>query len=389
MNFKVYILAISAFIVGTVELIIGGILDTIADDLGVSVSSAGQLITVFSVVFAIAAPILLATTARMERKQLYMYSLFVFLLGNILAALSTSYMMLMAARVVSAASGSLLVVLSITIASSIVAPAYRARAIGIIFMGISGSLVLGVPIGLVLTNAFNWKALFFLVAGLTVLAMIGIHFFIEKIEAKANQIPLRQQLATLKDSKIISAHLISILMLTGHLTLYAYLTPFLKDVVNLDATWVTIAYFIFGIAAVAGGGFGGWMADTLGSKKSILFIVTAFVFVIFSLPVMSSFALPIFFAVMILWSSLSWAISPAQQNYLIQSAPESAEIQQGLNASCMHLGIAFGSSIGALVIEQSSVYYNAWVGGLFVIAALGCAIFSFTRNSTSSETVTN
>jgi MFS transporter, DHA1 family, purine base/nucleoside efflux pump len=388
MNFKVYILAIAAFIVGTVELIIGGILDTIAEDLGVSVSSAGQLITVFSIVFAIAAPILLTLTAKIERKRLYMWSLFVFLLGNILAAISSTYMTLMAARVLSAASGSLLIVLSITIASSIVLPAYRARAIGIIFMGISGSLVLGVPLGLVLSNAFDWRAPFFLIAGLTIVAMIGIYFLLDKIEAKSKQIPLRQQLATLKDTKIISAHLISILMLTGHLTLYAYFTPFLKDVVNLDSTWVTLTYFIFGIAAVIGGGFGGWMADTLGSKKSILFIILAFTTAIFVLP-LTTFSLPIFFAVMILWSSLSWAISPAQQNYLIQSAPESAEIQQSLNASCMHIGIALGSSVGAIVIERSSVYYNAWVGGLFVIAALGCAVYSFTRKTTNTEAAIN
>ena len=79
-----------------------------------------------------------------------------------------------------------------------------------------------------------------------------------------------------------------------------------------------------------------------------------------------------------LWSMLSWAISPAQQNYLIEIAPESAGIQQSLNNSALHLGIALGSTVGGVVIEKSSVIYNAWVGG-FIILALLCAIFSITR----------
>ena len=376
LNFRVYILAIAAFVVGTVELIIGGTLDLVANDLGVSISAAGQLITIFSVVFALSGPVLLAVTGKFERKTLYVGALSIFLIGNIISAFSVNYGMLMFSRVICAASGSLIIALSVTLASSVVEPHFRARAIGIIFMGISGSLVLGVPLGLVLGNAYGWRAPFVLISVLTVMAIACISLFLTKVPP-TSVLSIKEQLATLKD-KNCKCTVNIIFVLTGHLTLYAYLTPFLKDVMNVEANWISVFYFIFGIAAVIGGGFGGWLADKWGSKKSIISIIIVFACAIFILPLMT-FSFPLFIIMMGLWSMLSWAISPAQQNYLIEIAPESAGIQQGLNNSALHLGIALGSTVGGVVIEKSSVIYNAWVGGGFIILALLCAIFSITR----------
>ena len=317
LNFRVYILAIAAFVVGTVELIIGGTLDLVANDLGVSISAAGQLITIFSVVFALSGPVLLAVTGKFERKTLYVGALSIFLIGNIISAFSVNYGMLMFSRVICAASGSLIIALSVTLASSVVEPHFRARAIGIIFMGISGSLVLGVPLGLVLGNAYGWRAPFVLISVLTVMAIACISLFLTKVPP-TSVLSIKEQLATLKD-KNCKCTVNIIFVLTGHLTLYAYLTPFLKDVMHVEANWISVFYFIFGIAAVIGGGFGGWLADKWGSKKSIISIIIVFACAIFILPLMT-FSFPLFIIMMGLWSMLSWAISPAQQNYLIEIA---------------------------------------------------------------------
>ncbi|MCY9511071.1 MFS transporter [Paenibacillus larvae] len=377
MNFLVYILAIAAFVVGTVELIIGGTLDLVADDLGVSIQAAGQFITIFSVVFALSGPILLALTGKIERKTIYIGALSIFLIGNLFSAFSLNYAMLMFSRVMCAASGSLIIALSVTLASSVVKPHFRARAIGVIFMGISGSLVLGVPLGLLLGNAYGWRAPFVFISALTFISIIAISIFLTKVPPGA-VLSLKKQIATLKEKKIVSAQLTSFLFLTGHLTLYAYLTPFLKDIMHVEAKWISLFYFIFGIAAVIGGGFGGWLADKWGSKKSIISIIIVFACAMFLLPIMT-FSFPLFIVMMAIWSMLSWAISPVQQNYLIEIAPESAGIQQSLNNSALHLGIAFGSTVGGTVIKTSSVIYNAWIGAGFIILALLFAVFSITR----------
>ncbi|MGM7723908.1 MFS transporter [Metabacillus sp. Hm71] len=395
MDKRVYLLTIVSFVVGMVELIIGGILDLISSDLNIGLGKAGFLITVFSLVFAVAAPVLLTMTAGVERKRLTLLSLLIFFIGNGLAVFSPSYSMLLIARIISAASGSLLVVLCVTIASSIVAEKYRARAIGVVFMGISASLVLGVPIGLMLGNEFGWRAPFILILALTLLSVIGVYFFMDKIDPKP-AIPIRVQLRTLKNRKVLFAQLTSFLFLAGHLTLYGYLTPYLKMEIGLDGTWVSIVYLIFGVAAVAGGGIGGFLADRFGTKPTILFVTVVFGIAIFSIP-FTTFALPLFLAIMMIWSMLSWAITPAMQSYLIESAPETSEIQQSLNNSALHFGIAFGSFLGGVVIEKGSVSLNPQVGGLIIIAALGAAVISmaqhdhsfmsFTRNREMNEKI--
>ncbi|KAA0546319.1 MFS transporter [Bacillus sp. BGMRC 2118] len=384
MDKRVYLLTIVSFIVGLVELIIGGILDLISNDLGVSLGRIGFLITVFSLVYAISAPILLTITSKVERKKLTLFALLVFFLGNGVAVISTSYSMLMIARVIAAASGSLLVVLCVTIASNIVAEKYRARAIGVVFMGVSASLVLGVPIGLMLGNAFGWRAPFIMISILTLLSMAGVFFFMGKIDPKPS-IPIWKQLQTLKNRKILFAQLTSFLFLAGHLTLYGYLTPFLKMELGLNGTWVSIVYLIFGIAAVMGGGFGGLLADRFGSGRTILFVTIAFGISIFAIPHVT-FAIPLFLIVLVIWSMLSWAITPAMQSYLIESSPETSDIQQSLNNSALHFGIAFGSFVGGMVIERAQPNVNATVGGFFIIFALLTAVISMSKGR--KETVT-
>lgn len=376
MNFKIYILAIACFVTGMVELIVGGMLDLVSSDLHISVSTAGQLITLYSVVFAISGPVLLAAASRVERKLLYQCALLVFIAGNVLSVVSPNFTMMVIARILSAASAALITVLSITMASQMAEPAYRARAIGVIFMGVSGSLVLGVPVGMMLGNAFGWRAPFVMISILAVISFIAVQIFITKTPP-SETVPLRKQLASLKNGKIIFGQLITILMLTGHLTLYAYLTPFLQETLHLSPSMLSLFYFIFGIAAVLGGGAGGWVTDRFGPEKSILTIVSVFAVAMLLMPV-STVSVYVCLIVMIVWSMLSWSISPSMQSYLIKAAPESPDIQQSLNSSASHIGIALGSAIGGMVIEGSSVYYNAWVGVIFVLLALGSAVLSIT-----------
>ncbi|CAH0268087.1 Purine efflux pump PbuE [Peribacillus sp. Bi96] len=374
MDKRVYLLAIVSFVVGMVELIIGGLLDIVSNDLDVSLGQVGFLMTVFSLAFALAAPILLAVTQRVERKRLTLITLFIFFIGNVIAVFSPYYSILLVGRIIAASSGSLLIALCLTMVPNIVTEQYRARAIGVVFMGVSASLVLGVPIGLMLGNAFGWRAPFIMISILTLVSMAGVFFFLERMAPKPS-IPIGRQLRTLKNRKILLAQATSFVMLAGHLTLYGYLTPFLKMKLGLDGTWVSIVYLIFGIAAVVGGGIGGFLADRFGSKRTIISVIIFFAVSMLLIPY-TTFSLPIFLILMVIWSMLSWAITPAMQSYLIELSPETSDIQQTLNNSAVHMGIAFGSFIGGIVIEQTSVEFNPIVGGVLVLISLGTAALS-------------
>ncbi len=382
MNIKVLVLTIAAFTVGLVELIIGGVLPLIASDLGVSVSTAGQLITAYALVYAVSGPTLLALTAKIERRKLYLLSLIVFILGSLLAFWSPNFGVLLASRFVTAASGSLITTLSLTIAVKVVPENFRARVIGIVSMGISSAIVLGVPLGVLAADHFGWRILFLFIAIFALLAMFVIYKLMEPI-APQQVMPLRQQLASLKNVRIAGAHLVTLLLLAGHYTLYAYFTPFLENVMHLNSSWISIVYFFFGLAAVAGGMIGGVMSDSLGSKKSILIVVGIFALSLFILPFTAKL-IPLFAILVFVWGALSWALSPAQQSYLIEVAPETSEIQQSFNFSALQVGIAAGSAIGGVVIDRApSVTYNAWVGGFIVVLAFGVALYTLYRKTST------
>ncbi|AEN89506.1 MULTISPECIES: MFS transporter [Priestia] len=386
MNKKVYILAIASFVVGTVELILGGILDLIADAFHVSLAKAGYLISIYSFVYALSAPILLNVTAKIERKKVYMWTLFIFLLSNVFSAYSSGYYMLLIGRILAAASGSFIIVLSTTMASRMVKPEYQGRAIGVVFMGISGSLVLGIPLGILIGNALGWRQVFVMIAILTAIIMITVWFTMERL-APAPIVPLKTQLKALRNKKMLAIHLATLLVLAGHLTLYAYFTPFLQETLGLNTTMVTIIYGIFGLAAVAGGGLGGAVSDKWNPSSSVITMIALFFVSMIAMPFGVHLPLVVFLLLMIIWSALSWAVSPAQSNLIIHSARDTSDILISTNAAISHVGIAIGSYVGGIVVNQYSVIYNGWVGSIFVLLGLFCSLYAVTRTESTADTL--
>lgn len=374
MNNKIYLLTTIAFVVGMAELIVGGILDIVAADLEITIGKAGLLITVFAFVFGLSAPILLLVFSKVERKKLTIIALIIFLIGNIIAIVSPSFSVLLIARVISAASGSLAVVLCINLASNIVEPAFRGRAIGMVVMGISASLVLGLPIGVMLGNMFNWQAPFVLIVCLTALLLIGVIFLMDKVAAKA-PIPFTTQLATLKNNRLLFAHLTTFFFLTGHFVLYGYLTPYVKELLSFEGMIISVLYLVYGIAAVTGGGLGGIAADKFGTKRTTLITIVLLAGCLLLIPLTLQHS-SLFWIVVIVWGVMSWAITPPIQTHLLRISPETSDIQQSLNNAALHLGIAFGTFIGSIVITRGSIEWNPWVGVCFVLIALSMCMLT-------------
>lgn len=374
---RVYLLTTIAFVVGMVELIIGGILDLVALDLGVSVGRAGLLITVFAVAFGISGPVLLFLTGRADRQRVTLVALLVFIAGNLLAVFSTTYGVLLLARIISAASGALLTVVSLTLAAHISEPAYRGRAIGLVVMGISGSIVLGLPIGVSMGHAYGWRSPFVLVIVLAVLLMVGVAAFFGKVSTE-KPAPLRKQLDALRGKKVLFAHLTTFFFLAGHFTLYGYLTPFVVSTMGFGGAVITLVYFVYGAAAVTGGGLAGMLADKFGSRRTLLTSTALLVFCLLVIPYTTQIP-EIFWLILVTWGVLSWAITPPIQSHLVQLSPETSEIQQSLNNSVLHLGIALGTLVGSGVIDRFSVEQNAFTGAFFVVIALGAALVTLRR----------
>lgn len=372
---KIYILALITFLVGTSEYIIAGVMDKIAETLNVSVVAAGQLITVFSLTYAIGTPILIALSARLDRRKLLLYSLFVFVIGNILAFVLPGYELILTSRIIMALGAGVVVVTALTVASKIAPPQKVGSAIATVIMGFTASLIIGVPLGRIVSSVYEWQTVFAGIAVLGIMAILIILITIPKTKAE-NPVPLRVQLAMLKEPRVFTALSVTFLWLGGYSIAYTYISPYLLSVAGMSESTLSSALFAFGIASLVGSKFGGFSTDKWGVQRTLtggmlLHVVTLILLSLFTDSMIAVFA------ILILWSFSAWSSGPTQQYNLITLVPEASGIMLSLNSSVMQLSMAAGAGVGGIIVNEFSLTSITWIGALGVAFAIGAAILSF------------
>ncbi|REK74742.1 MFS transporter [Paenibacillus paeoniae] len=371
---KIYILAIISFLVGTSEFVIAGILDMLASDLGVSVAAAGQLITVYSLAYAVGTPILIALTAKMDRRKLMLLALGLFFVGNLITITSTGYGMLIGARILLAISTGVFMVVALTVAAKISQPGRQGSAIATVLLGFNLALILGVPLGRIIANSYDWRIIFMGIGALSLLAMFVLLLTIPKSEGEV-PVPIREQLALLKNPGILIALSISFFWILGYMILYTYITPFLLTVTGMSERMVSVGLFAFGLASLVGSQVGGFGADKWGIPRTMigsLLFHSAILFLLTAFAHSTIFVLPL----LMLWSFFAWSMGPVQQVYLIGMAPQASGIILSLNSSIIQLGMAVGAVIGGVVVENISLNAVGWLGGIGVAIGLILAVYS-------------
>ncbi|TMV46262.1 MFS transporter [Paenibacillus mesophilus] len=380
---KIYMLAVVSFLVGTSEFIIAGILDKVTEDIGVSVSAAGQLITVFSLAYAFGTPFLMAVTARLERRKLLLYALGVFVVGNGIAVLLPGFEFLMGSRVILALSTGVFVVTALTVASKLAPPDRQGSAIATLVMGFSTALIVGVPIGRVVAAVYDWKTIFGGIGLLGLLAMLVIAMTIPRTEGE-EPVPLRKQLMLLKQPKIAIALSITFFWIVGYAIAYTYISPFLLTVTGMSEQTVSAGLFAFGIASLVGSKLGGIGTDKWGVSRTLIggMLLHAVALVLLSL---SAHSAVLVFPLLMLWSFSAWSSGPTQQYHLITLAPEASGIMLSLNTSVLQLAMAAGAGIGGIIVERASLAAISWIGAASVAVAAGTAALSLGMSRSRSR----
>ncbi|MEK4045998.1 MFS transporter [Paenibacillus sp. FSL H8-0048] len=371
----IYILALAVFLIGTIEYIITGVIEMIAADLGVSTSEVGLLVTVFALSAAIIAPVLIALTINMDRKKLLLTALGVFIASNGLMLLKLPYEAMLGIRIIQGASGGIATVVAMAVATRLVEKERRGNAIGIILMGLSSSLVLGVPAGTFFSEYFGWRALFIIVGGLSLVPLFIISAKVPAIKEK-EAVTLRMQLSVLKDSRIVTALAISLLYVGGYATLFTYITPYLQAASSLSVTEISGVLFLAGVCSFMGSKLGGQLADSKGSKFTIMtgLLLQATTLLLFSL---TGVPVIILLLILMLFMLGTWSISPAQQLLLVTLVPKNPDMALSVNTSFIQFGFALGSGLGGYVISRTSVLHLNWSGLAAVAVALILAIRLF------------
>ncbi|WP_339293894.1 MFS transporter [Paenibacillus sp. FSL W7-1279] len=367
-TWKVYVLALVSFLVGTSNYIISGILDRIAETLGTSVAAAGQLITVYSLAYAVGTPIFMALTAKMDRRKLLLYSLGLFIAANLLTFILSGFGLFIAARIITALGAGVVTVNALSIASKIASPGKQASAIANVTMGITASLIIGVPLGRMVASAFGWKAVFLAIAIVGVIAMLVIAAVFPRIQGD-KPVPLIKQFALLKKPQVLVALAITFFWLGGYSLAYTYISPFLLEVTHLNDSLISAALFVFGIASLIGSKVGGYSADKRGIKYTLVSGMVLHVISLILLSLVGQSVIAVF-ATLILWSFAAWSSAPAQQFNLVSLVPESSGVMLSLNSSMMQLAMAVGAGIGGLIVNRVSLASITWFGVLGVLIAI-------------------
>ncbi|MCM3203374.1 MFS transporter [Paenibacillus illinoisensis] len=367
-SLKVYILAIVSFLVGTSEYILSGILDKVAGSFDVSLAAAGQLITIFSLVYAIFTPILMAVTASMDRRKLILIGLGIFVISNLLAFTLPGYGLFVVARIIMAIGAGVVVVTALNIAAKIAPAGKQASAIATVVMGFTASLIVGVPLGRITADTLGWKSVFGGIALLGIIAMIILSFAIPRIKGDA-PIPLRQQLSLLRKPKVALGLSITFFWLGGYSIAYTYLSPYLLEVSGLSDKYLSGALLIFGIASMIGSKIGGFSTDRWGVHRTLSGGLALHIVMLILLSVVTHTLLGVMI-VLLLWSFSAWSSGPTQQYHLTTIEPEASGVMLGLNQSMMQLAMAAGAGVGGIAIETISLTSITWIGAAGIAIAI-------------------
>lgn len=359
---SIAILAVAAFVIVTTEFLIVGLLPALARDLRISVSAAGQLVTLFAFTVMLFGPLLTGLLSHIERKRLFVVILLIFAVSNALAAMAPNIWVLALARFIPAL---LLPVFWGTASETVgqLAGSLRAgRAVSTVYLGISAALLFGIPLGTLAAHAFGWRIAFALLAGLSLVMAVLIATFMPTLELPP-RMRLVEQARILKDPRFVAHVGLSVLIFTAMFTAYTYLADTLETLVGVAPARVGWWLMGFGAIGLIGNWLGGRAVERspLGATATFVAILGVGMAASVSLAsVRGWFEIPF-----VLWGVAYTALFPICQVRVMRVASHAQALAGTLNVSAANAGIGLGAIIGGLVIPH---------GGLGTVGYLATAI---------------
>jgi DHA1 family inner membrane transport protein len=346
MPLALWALTLSAFAIGTTEFVIVGLIPTIAASLGVSVPSAGLLVSLYALGVAVGAPVLTALTGRLPRKHLLLGLMALFTAGNLLAWMAPGYEALMAARVLTGLAHGVFFSIGSTIATSLVPKEKAASAIALMFTGLTVALVTGVPLGTFIGQTLGWQATFLAVSLLGVVAFIGSWMLVPNNIAGSKPSSLLTQLAVLKKPRLLLVYAMTTLGYGGTFIAFTYLAPILQQVSGFKASSVSLVMLVYGVSVAAGNIWGGKLADRQGPVRALQIVFGLLAVVLFVLTFTASNPWLAVLTVLA-WGAVAFGNVPGLQVYVVQraerDAPQAIDVASGLNIAAFNIGIAAGA----------------------------------------------
>lgn len=372
-------LTISAFAIGTTEFVIVGLVPTIAEQLNVSVPSAGLLVSIYALGVAIGAPILTALTGRIPRKTLLIGLMILFTLGNLLAWQAPGYESLVVARLLTGLAHGVFFSIGSTIATGLAPKEKAASAIAIMFGGLTVALVTGVPLGTFIGQHFSWRETFLAVSLIGVVAIVASAILIPSHIPNKASAGLKQQLQVLTHPRLLLIYAITALGYGGVFTMFTFLAPIMQELAGFSASAVSWILLAYGVSVAIGNVWGGKLADRYGAVPALSFIFAALAALLFIFQFTANHSIAALMTLMAM-GIFAFGNVPGLQVYVVQKAeeytPHAVDVASGLNIAAFNVGIALGSLIGGQIVSQWELAQTPWIGGVIVIGALALIMVS-------------
>jgi DHA1 family inner membrane transport protein len=354
-------------VIGTGAFVLGGILAPLAGDLGVSVATAGQAMTAYALSTALLAPLVLLATGHWPRKRALLLALLLLAAGNVLCALAESFTALLVGRVLMGL-GAVFTSISAGIAVATALPAQRGKALGFVFLGISLSYVVGVPLGAWLGLQYGWQVPIWLVVGLCALALAAVARWVPSaIDAPGASFAGLGALLARRD--VLGVLAMTLLYFIAIFAVFSYIGPVLQALSPMGGERLSVTLALFGLSGVAGTLIGGMANDRFGSRRTLAVQLALLGSTMALLP-MSSGSWPVLMLLLLVWGTAGFGMMVPQQSRLAALAPSQAPVLLSLNASMLYLGTAGGAIIGGALASSLGFAQLSWAGVPFVAAAL-------------------
>ncbi|EAR7458830.1 MFS transporter [Salmonella enterica] len=372
MPLALFALTISAFAIGTTEFVIVGLVPTIAQQLAISLPSAGMLVSIYALGVAIGAPVLTALTGRLPRKQLLVALMVLFTAGNLLAWQAPGYMTLIVARLLTGLAHGVFFSIGSIIATSLVPKEKAASAIAIMFGGLTVALVTGVPLGTFIGQHFGWRETFLAVSLLGVIALMSSQLLIPANIPGRAAASIRDQVKVLTHPRLLLIYAVTALGYGGVFTAFTFLAPMMQDLAGFSPTAVSWILLGYGVSVAIGNIWGGKLADKHGAVPALKFIFAALfvLLMVFQVTASTQYAA---LATILVMGIFAFGNVPGLQVHVVQKAeqftPNAVDVASGLNIAAFNIGIALGSVIGGQTVAHYGLAQTPWIGALIVLVA--------------------
>lgn len=366
-NFGLFALAVGAFGIGVTEFAPMGLLPVIASDLGISIPTAGLLISAYALGVMAGAPLMTLTTGRVPRRALLIGLAAIFTLGNVLAALSDSYAMLTFARVVTSLNHGAFFGVGSIVAASLVPPQRQAGAVAAMFMGLTIANVVGVPLATWAGEHMGWRAAFWGIAALGLVTMAALRLTLPALPATAGGDPIAE-LRVLGRGKVLGALALTVVGSSAMFTVFTYIVPMLRDVTHASLGFITAMLVTYGVGLTIGNWLGGKFADRSVDRTLVVTLgALAAVLVAFAALMPSAAASAV---LILLWGIASFALVPPLQVRVMSAASDAPNLASSVNIGAFNLGNALGAALGGGVIAMGLGYPAVALAGA-ATSALG------------------